>query len=106
MTSDFLRLKYIWEPGDIDDSRALLTRFDETRADHNQLKHYWMTGDGAGKWSTWTELYHHLRKHMVDEFAKRVAAEWFKERYGYSPGADLNRVAHGKKPRGQVVGPG
>jgi len=85
---------------------VLLDVFDETRADHNNLKAYWLTGDGAGKWSTWTELYHHLKKHMVDELAKRTAAEWFHIRYGYWPGADANKVAHGKPPRGKVVGPG
>lgn len=85
---------------------VLLDAFDETRADHNQLKRYWLTGDGAGKWATWTELYGHLKRHMADELAKRVAAEWFHERYGIWPGSDANKVAHGKPPRGNVVGPG
>lgn len=87
-------------------ARSLLDAFDETRADHNNLKAYWLTGEGAGKWATWTELYHHLKKHMVDELAKRTAAEWFHQRYGIWPGSDKNLVAHGKKPRGNVVGPG
>jgi hypothetical protein len=43
---------------------------------------------------------------MVDELAKRTAAEWFHIRYGYWPGSDVNKVAHGKPPRGKVVGPG
>lgn len=93
-------------PADVAVRDVLLDVFDETRADHNNLKQYWMVGEGAAKWATWTELYNHLKKHMVNEMAKRVASEWFKERYGYSPGADLNRVAHGKPPRGKVVGPG
>jgi hypothetical protein len=75
-------------------------------ADRNQLKEFWLHGKGAAQWATWTELYGHLKKHMADGMAKRVAAEWFHERYGIWPGADLNRVAHGKKPRGHVVGPG
>ncbi len=70
------------------------------------LKDYWLHGEGAGKWSTWTELYGHLRKHMVDELAKRTAAEWYHARYGIWPGSDKNRVLHGKPPRGQVVEPG
>jgi hypothetical protein len=85
---------------------ALLDVFDETRADHNNLKQYWMTGEGAGQWSTWTELYDRLKKHMTDELAKRTAAEWYHDRYGIWPGSDKNRVLHGKPPRGQVVGPG
>lgn len=65
------------------------------RADDNQLKRFWLHGDGASRWATWTELYHHLRKHMVDELAKRVAAEWFHERYGIWP-----RHQKGKNPHG------
>ena len=84
----------------------LLDVFDETRADHNNLKEFWLHGKGAGEWATWTELYGHLKKHMVDELAKRTAAEWYHERYGIWPGSDKNRVLHGKPPRGQVVGPG
>lgn len=72
----------------------------------NELKKYWLHGAGAGRWARWTELYNHLRKHLSDERAKRVAAEWFHERYGYWPGADKNRVAHGKPPRGERIGPG
>lgn len=80
-------------------------QLEAARADNN-LKHWWLHGEGAGKWNTWTELYGHLKDHMADERAKRVAAEWFHERYGYWPGADKNRVAHGKPPRGEKVGPG
>lgn len=52
----------------------------------NQLKEYWLRGEGAGRWATWTQLYNHLREHVGDERAKRIAAEWFHERYGYWPG--------------------
>lgn len=75
-------------------------------ADHNQLKDYWLHGEGAAKWSRWTDLYDHLRKYLGDERAKRTAAQWFHERYGFWPGADKNRVMHGKSPRGDRVGPG
>lgn len=74
--------------------------------DGDALKRYWMTGEGAVKWSTWTELYHHLKKHMADEKARQIAAVWHHERYGRWPGSDANRVAHGKPPRGDKVGPG
>lgn len=72
----------------------------------NELKEYWLRGKGAARWTRWTQLYNHLRKHLGDERAKRVAAEWFHERYGFWPGADKNRVAHGKPPRGERIGPG
>lgn len=55
--------------------------------EHNDLKAYWLTGEGAAKWSTWTELYHHLRKHVADGYAKRIAAQWYHDRYGRWPGA-------------------
>lgn len=71
-----------------------------------QFKHYWLVGEGAAKWSTWTELYHHLIKYLSPDMAKRTAAQWFHDRYGIWPGSDVNRVAHGKPPRGSKVGPG
>lgn len=80
--------------------------FLDARAAGNQLKQYWLHGKGAGRWSTWTELYHHLLKYLPAGRAKRTAAEWFHERYGFWPGADKNRVKHGKPPRGKVIGPG
>jgi hypothetical protein len=64
----------------------------DTHPGGEQLKHYWLTGEGAAKWSTWTELYHHLVKYMTPEMAKRTAAEWYHERYGRWPGA-----GHGDK---------
>jgi hypothetical protein len=45
-------------------------------------------------------------KYMRPDEATRTATVWFHEVKGYYPGADLNRVAHGKPPRGKVVGPG
>lgn len=78
----------------------------DTHPGGEQLKHYWLHGEGAAKWSTWTELYHHLLKYLSPGMAKRTAAEWFHERFGDWPGSDTNRVRHGKSPRGHVVGPG
>lgn len=59
--------------------------------DDDQLKRYWLVGKGAARWKTWTELYHHLKKHMPNEKAKRIAAAWFHERYGFWPGSHLNK---------------
>jgi hypothetical protein len=74
--------------------------------DAARLKAYWLTGAGRAKWSTWRELYHHLLKYLPPEEAKRTAAQWYHEGTGMWAGSDLNRVAHGHKPRGKVVGPG
>jgi HK97 family phage portal protein len=78
----------------------------DTHPGGEQLKHYWLHGEGAAKWSTFTELHAHLIKYLSPDMANRTAAEWFHERYGIWPGADLNRVKHGKPPRGHNVGPG
>lgn len=63
---------------------VFLDRLD--RAAGNQLKQYWLHGEGASKWATWTQLYNHLKKHMANELAKRVAAQWYHDRYGIWPG--------------------
>lgn len=75
-----------------------------------RLKAYWLTGAGAAKWQAsphpWTALHRHLAKHMNPELAKRTASEWFHEHFGFWPGSDLNRVTHGRPPRGKRIGPG
>jgi hypothetical protein len=71
---------------------------------------YWTKGEGLAKWAPtdhpWTSLYHHLIKFMNPDEAKRTATEWFHEVFGFYPGSDMNRVTHGKPPRGHRVGPG
>lgn len=76
-----------------------------------RLHDYWTKSpEGLAKWADkpdpWTELYHELLKYLEPELAKRTAAQWFHDVFGFWPGADLNRVTHGKPPRGKVVGPG
>jgi hypothetical protein len=78
----------------------------DTHPGGEQLKHYWVYGEGAAKWDTFTELRDHLLKYLNPSMATRTAAEWFHLRFGFWPGADVNRVRHGKPPRGRVVGPG
>jgi hypothetical protein len=75
---------------------------------HDQLHHWWVYGAGRERWHTWTELYDQLAKipAIGPIKAKRYASKWFHERYGYWSGSDINRVKHGKLPRGQRVGPG
>jgi hypothetical protein len=78
---------------------------------HDELHHYW-TRDPRGlkKWvgspHPWTTLYHHLLKYMNEGMAKRAASAWFLEVFHFASGSDLNRVTHGKPPRGHLVGPG
>jgi SPP1 gp7 family putative phage head morphogenesis protein len=60
---------------------------DLTKArDRYQLREYWLRGEGAARWKTWTDLYHHLREHVNPESAKRMAASWYHARYGRWPG--------------------
>jgi len=76
-------------------------------ADGKRLKTYWLAGPGRAKWSTAQELFNHLRKYIQpDDRAWRVTAQWYHEAVGVWPGSDANRVLHGGKPRGHVVGPG
>lgn len=74
------------------------------------LESYWKTGAGAKLWiptrTPWTNLYRHLKKHMPDEMAKRVASQWFMDVFHFAAGSDKNRVLHGSPPRGKRVGPG
>jgi hypothetical protein len=76
---------------------------------HDQLHHYWVYGKGRGRWKTWTELVANLVEEVHDkplETLQTWASRWFFQRYGYYAGSDLNRVKHGKPPRGHKVGPG
>ncbi|NUO57248.1 MAG: hypothetical protein HOV78_11320 [Hamadaea sp.] len=84
---------------------------DGNPTNNDQLHHYW-TRDPRGleKWvksdKPWTTLKNHLAKFVGEERAKRMASQWFFEIFGFHSGSDLNRVAHGKPPRGKVIGPG
>lgn len=81
------------------------------RSGARELRDYWTKDPrGLAKWAgkpdPWTSLYHELLKYLDPERAKRTAAEWFHIVFGFWPGSDLNRVAHGHKPRGERIGPG
>ena len=76
-----------------------------------RLHAYWTKDPrGLAKWAgtedPWTELYHHLLKFLNPEEAKRTASRWFHDTFGFWSGSDMNRVVHGKPPRGKVIGPG
>lgn len=59
------------------------------------LKWYWCFGPGRSKWSTWTELYHHLVKYLPEATAKRTASVWYHAATGHWVGEKK-----GKNPRG------
>lgn len=77
---------------------------------HDELHHYWTRGPGLAKWAEspkpWTTLVAHLTKYVGPEKAKIYASRWFIEVFHFAAGSDLNRVTHGKPPRGHRVGPG
>lgn len=93
---------------DLDDEARLAGK--DVTPGHDELHHYWTRGKGLAKWAKsakpWTTLKRHLEKYVGPERAKRMAAQWFHEVFGFWPGSDLNRVTHGKPPRGKRVGPG
>lgn len=81
--------------------------------DGSELHDYWTRDpEGLAKWADtatpYENLYEHLLEHMHGDSDKahRTAAAWFHDVFHYWPGSDKNRVAHGKPPRGDKVGPG
>jgi len=84
---------------------------------HDELHHYWVAGKGRALWENsptpWRTLYAlvtaAVRKNsraVSPEQIKRWVSRWFIQVKHYAAGSDLNRVAHGKPPRGHRVGPG
>ncbi len=74
-------------------SRMLALLGVEERADApgNDLKRYWTKDpEGLAKWvgkpHPWTALRNHLRKHVGQERANRIASEWFHDVFGIWPG--------------------
>jgi len=112
-------LKSAWGPGEFEitqpdaEQRSVADDADrgaDTTPGHDELHHYWTKGPGLAKWAEsptpWTTLVAHLTKYVGPEKAKVYASRWFIEVFGFAAGSDLNRVTHGKPPRGKVVGPG
>lgn len=72
----------------------------DTNPADNELKRYWTRDPrGLAKWATkphpWTALKNQLAKHVGEERAKRIAAQWFHEVFGIWPGE-----RKGKNPLG------
>jgi hypothetical protein len=85
----------------------------DTTMGHDELHHYWVAGPGLARWAgsptPWTTLLANLVEEVKDKpllVLKKWASAWFIEHFHYAAGSDLNRVNHGKPPRGDVVGPG
>lgn len=78
--------------------------------DGEELHHYWTRGEGLAKWADsptpWTTLHEHLSEFLSGDKLDRTTSQWFHDVFGFWAGSDKNRVAHGKPPRGQRVGPG
>lgn len=65
-------------------------------ANRYQLKDYWTKDpEGLAKWvdkpHPWTALRNHLRKHMPQEQADRMASQWFKLVMGHWVGEEKGR---------------
>lgn len=94
--------------GVLDEHRALGA---DVTPGNDQLHHYWTRDpEGRAKWvdspKPWTTLVALLTRHVGLERAKTFASRWFHEVFGFYAGSDMNRVTHGKPPRGKLVGPG
>lgn len=87
VTFDRVRIAFGHDITDIQlDEAAVVT----AAGKKNNIKDYWTKDPrGLAKWvdmpHPWTELYGHLKKHMPDEMAKRVASEWYHEVKGHWP---------------------
>jgi len=78
----------------------------DTTMGHDELHHWWVYEEGRERWHTWTELYDQLLPKVGPVKAAVYTSAWFKERFGFYSGSDLNRLKNGKPPRGEKVGPG
>lgn len=75
-----------------------------------KLRAYWLRGEGAAKikWGTpgdFTRCVRQIEKYMPGR-AEGYCANLHHAATGTWPGSDANRVAAGKPPRGNRVGPG
>jgi len=67
----------------------------EEREFANALEDYWKTGEGAAtiRWGTpgdWTRCHHHLTRHVGDDRASRICAQWHHDMTGLWPGDRTN----------------
>jgi phage portal protein BeeE/GNAT superfamily N-acetyltransferase len=95
------------EDGDYDMFRAAGA---DTNLGGERLHYWWTKGPGLRRWvnspTPWRTLRAQLLEHMSPGMATRAASRWFIEVFGYAAGSDKHRVASGKPPRGDRIGPG
>lgn len=97
---DAAELAEVWDAhtgGDLELRRihAELALTWDTEAFANNLENYWKRGKGAAKirWGTpgdWTRCYRNIRKHVANERAKRICAQWHRDVTGVWPGDKKN----------------
>jgi hypothetical protein len=91
-----------------DDEQAATLDPAETKKFLRLLDQY-ATADGTGKPATAVEAlfgYSSALERLLAAETSVADVKGAEHLHAYWPGADLNRVAHGQPPRGQVVGPG
>lgn len=131
---DYIRARYVWsadqvevdddaESEFVDEMDLALEHYTEDDVEraagrdvtpgHDELHHWWTRGPGLARWvgspTPWTTLVANLVEAVKDkplETLKRWASRWYIEVFHYAANSDEARVAHGKPPRGDRVGPG
>jgi hypothetical protein len=81
--SDPKNFAVVWDEDELSD--ALDPEAGEQVERRYNFRDYWLHGKGAARWVTWEELTEHLTKFLSAKAAKRIAKQWFKERYGSLP---------------------
>lgn len=72
-----------------------------TEQDRNQLRDYWLDPKGGlPRWDGFRDLLGHLRKHVPDGFARRLAATIYRLRYGRWPGERNRKHREATAPPG------
>lgn len=76
-------------PVSLDASKSARAAATGNEGNAERLHRYWTLGPGLAKWRAdphpWTALYHHLRKYLPDNEAKRTTTVWFHEVTGHYP---------------------
>lgn len=81
--SDPDNIMIVWDDDELSD--ALDPDDEEEIARRYNFRDYWLFGEGLTRWTTWPELTEKLKKFLPPAPAKRIAREWFHERYGVMP---------------------
>jgi len=81
--SDPKNFAVVWDDDELSDA------LDPDKAEDIERRYnfrgYWLHDKGLARWATWEELTAHLTKFLSPAAAKRIARQWFKERFGTDP---------------------